>query len=120
MLVHKCLDVGELTLRVRAAGDRLGEVDAMCEVVLDPFKVQRHQFLIVIVGEGVVGADLLQRGDVPAVGVGGLDDDHVEERPVGASPLCEFHDVPAMLTRTTKAWWHLILSCRSESSNKSL
>ena len=60
----------------------------MGEVVLDPFKVQRHQFLIVIVGEGVVGADLLQRGDVPAVGVGGLDDNHVEKRPVGASSLC--------------------------------
>ena len=88
----------------------------MGEVVLYPFKVQRHQFLIVVVGEGVVGADLLQRGDVPAVRVGGLDDDHVEERPVGASSLCELHDVPAILTRSTKAWWHLILCKRIHGS----
>ena len=40
----------------------------MGEVVLDPFKVQRHQFLIVIVGEGVVGADLLHRVDIVPVG----------------------------------------------------
>ena len=54
--------------------------------------------------------------DVSAVWVGGLDDNHVEERPVGASSLCELHDVPAILTRTTKAWWHIILCKRIHGS----
>ena len=71
----------------------------MCEVVLDPFKVQRHQFLIVIVGEGVIGADLLERGDVSAVGVGGLYHNHMVERSVGAAALCQLHDETAILAR---------------------
>ena len=51
----------------------------MGKVVLDPFQVEGHQLLIVVVGEGVIGADLLERGDVSTVGEGGFDDHNVKE-----------------------------------------
>ena len=51
----------------------------MGQVVLDPLQVEGHQLLVVVVGEGVIGADLLERGDVSAIGEGGFDDHHVEE-----------------------------------------
>ena len=54
-------------------------MNSMGQVMLDPLQVECDQLLIVVIGEWVIGADLLERGDVPAAGVGGLDDNHVEE-----------------------------------------
>ena len=54
-------------------------MNSMGQVMLDPLQVEGDQLLIVVIGEWVIGADLLERGDVPAAGVGGLDDNHVEE-----------------------------------------
>ena len=54
----------------------------MGEVVLDALQVERDQLLVVVVGQRVIGADLLERGDVSAVGVGGLYHNHVVERSV--------------------------------------
>ena len=54
----------------------------MGQIMLDPLQVEGDQLLIVVIGEWVIGADLLERGDVSATGVGGLDHHHVVERPV--------------------------------------
>ena len=54
-------------------------MNSMGQVMLDPLQVEGDQLLIVVIGEWVIGADLLERGDVSAAGVGGLDDHHVEK-----------------------------------------
>ena len=51
----------------------------MGQIMLDPLQVEGDQLLIVVIGKWVIGADLLERGDVSATGVGGLDHHHVEE-----------------------------------------
>jgi len=54
-------------------------MNSVGKVMLDPLQVEGDQLLIVVIGEWVIGADLLERGDVSATGVGGLDHHHVEE-----------------------------------------
>ena len=78
----------------------------MGQVVLDPLQVEGHQLLVVVVGEGVIGADLLERGDVSAIGEGGLDDHHVEEGSIFAATLCQLHNVTTILAGTGQAWRH--------------
>ena len=75
--------------------------------MLDPLQVEGDQLLIVVVGERVIGADLLERGDVSAAGVGRLDHHHVEEGSVRAAALGQLHNETAILAGTREARRHI-------------